>query len=97
MCASPSDAINLATLDAGWWQKEHVDSGGAISHNAERRSSEAVKKLIAEIMDFTKRSRSFAGGAKICDRQKDSLRPPQNYYSPPTDVFLFLGHLDARV
>src|SRR6266478_1339986 len=36
MWASTSDAINLATLDAGWWQKEHVDSGIAISHNAER-------------------------------------------------------------
>jgi len=62
-----------------------------------RHHSEAVKELIAEIMDFTKRSRSLAGGAKICDRQKESIRPPQNYYSPPIDVFLFLGHLDSRV
>ena len=24
--------------------------------------------------------------------QNDSIKPPQNYYSPLTDVFLFLGH-----
>jgi hypothetical protein len=64
---------------------------------SERQGSEAVKKLIAEIVDFTKRSRSLAGGAKIRDRQKDSIRPPRNYYSAPIDVFLFLGHLDSRV
>jgi len=62
-----------------------------------RRHSEAVKELVAEIMDFTKRSWSLAGGAKICDRQKDSIRPPQKYYSPPIDVFLFLAHLDCRI
>jgi hypothetical protein len=32
--------------------------------------SEAVKKLIAEIMDFTNRSGSLAGAAKISDRAK---------------------------
>jgi hypothetical protein len=68
-----------------------------ISTSSAPRPSEAVKKLIAEIVDFTKRSRSLAGGAKIRDRQKDSIRPPRNYYSPPIDVFLFLGHLDSRV
>jgi hypothetical protein len=29
-----------------------------------------VKELIVEIMDFTKRSPSLAGAAKICDRTK---------------------------
>src|SRR5882724_108967 len=38
--------------------------------DVERPGSEAVKKLMAEIMDFTKRSRSLAGAAKIYDRTK---------------------------
>jgi len=35
-----------------------------------RRASEAVKKLIVEILDSTKLSLSLAGAAKICDRTK---------------------------
>ena len=34
------------------------------------RHSEAVKKLIVEILDSTKLSLSLAGAAKICDRTK---------------------------
>jgi hypothetical protein len=34
------------------------------------RHSEAVKKLIVEILDFTKQSPSLAGAAEICDRTK---------------------------
>jgi hypothetical protein len=37
---------------------------------SQRAASEAVKKLIAEIMDFTNRSGSLAGAAKISDRAK---------------------------
>jgi hypothetical protein len=37
---------------------------------AEHSASEAVKKLIVEILDSTKLSLSLAGAAKICDRTK---------------------------
>jgi hypothetical protein len=42
----------------------------SISTPSAPRHSEAVKKLIVEIMDFTKLFLSLAGAAKICDRTK---------------------------
>ena len=53
--------------------KKHWDKLTSRNHEysrAERSASEAVKKLITEIMDFTNRSGSLAGAAKISDRTK---------------------------
>lgn len=79
MCAPPSEAINLATLDAGWWQKEHVDSGIAIFHNVERPESFTTKPSYEQVVNAYEHFLNLTFQSRPIKPQKIGK---QNYLSP---------------